>query len=116
MPQKDIKSKAKQIKLLLLDVDGVLTDGSIIYNEQGEEIKIFNARDGAMIKWLKRAGIKTAILSGRESRAVEHRAEELEIDVVIQNAKDKLKAFDNFLSEPSVECILHQLYSEKFPD
>ena len=58
MEENRLKIKASQIKLLLLDADGVLTDGSIIYDEQGREVKVFNVRDGAMVKWLKRAGIE----------------------------------------------------------
>ena len=99
MPQKDIKSKAKQIKLLLLDVDGVLTDGSIIYDEQGREVKVFNVRDGAMVKWLKRVGIEVAILTGRKSKALERRAEELGVEILIQDAKDKLFAFQSLLEK-----------------
>jgi len=99
MEKSQLKIKAKKIKLLLLDVDGVLTDGSIIYDEQGRELKIFNVRDGAMVKWLKRAGIEVAILSGRKSKAVEKRAKELGVELVIQDAKDKLPAFQTLLKQ-----------------
>ena len=103
MEKSQLKIKAKKIKLLLLDVDGVLTDGSIIYDEQGRELKIFNVRDGAMVKWLKRAGIEVAILSGRKSKAVEKRAKELGVELVIQDAKDKLPAFQSLLKQTGLK-------------
>lgn len=84
---------------MLLDVDGVLTDSSIIYDGNGQEIKVFNVRDGASIKWLERAGIEVAILSGRNSKPVLVRAKELGIEKVIQSALDKLSAFEKFLAE-----------------
>jgi len=99
MSRKFFQSKARKIKLLLLDVDGVLTDGSIIYDGSGQEVKAFNVRDGASIKWLQRAGIEVAILSGRNSKPVLVRAKELGIEKVLQSALDKLSAFENFLAE-----------------
>lgn len=80
------------IRLLLLDVDGVLTDGRIIYDGKGQEWKFFNVKDGHGIKLLQRGGVEVGILSGRESSAVGIRARELKIDLVIQKAWDKVKA------------------------
>jgi 3-deoxy-D-manno-octulosonate 8-phosphate phosphatase (KDO 8-P phosphatase) len=79
-----IKEKAKKIKLLILDVDGVMTDGSIILDNEGNEFKRFHVRDGHGIKMLNRAGIETAIITGRSSRVVEIRAKELGIVEVHQ--------------------------------
>jgi 3-deoxy-D-manno-octulosonate 8-phosphate phosphatase (KDO 8-P phosphatase) len=84
----------KKIKMLIMDVDGVLTDGSILLDAHGEDIKVFNSQDGAGIKYLHRAGLKCAILSGRSSPAVEARAKELEIEDVFQGAKDKVVSYE----------------------
>lgn len=84
-----VRKKAQDIKLLLLDVDGVLTDGSIVINGRGEEIKRFHVRDGEGIKLLNRAGIRIGLISGRYSQAVTHRARELGIRIVYQRVLDK---------------------------
>lgn len=80
------------IACMVFDVDGVLTDGGITIMDNGEEIKTFNSRDGHGMKLLMRAGIEVAILTGRTSRVVEHRARELGITHVVQGAKDKKAA------------------------
>jgi 3-deoxy-D-manno-octulosonate 8-phosphate phosphatase (KDO 8-P phosphatase) len=79
----------KQIKALVLDADGVLTDSRIYIGDSGEEMKAFNSKDGQGLKLIMRAGIKVAVITGRSSRALEHRCRELEIDHLIQNAQDK---------------------------
>lgn len=78
-----------KIRAFILDVDGVLTDSMIYLSDNGEETKTFNTKDGHGIKLLQRAGIEVAICTGRRSKAVEHRAEELGIQHVIQGAWDK---------------------------
>jgi 3-deoxy-D-manno-octulosonate 8-phosphate phosphatase (KDO 8-P phosphatase) len=88
-----------RIELLLLDVDGVLTDGRIVYTDGGQEIKAFHVRDGSGIKYWRRSGKRAAILSGRASAVVTRRAAELGIDSVVQGADDKLLAFERMLSE-----------------
>ena len=87
------------IELLVLDVDGVLTDGRITLTPDGAEIKTFHVRDGAGMKYWKRVGKKLAIISGRGSQAVVLRARELDVDVVCLNAKDKLPAFRDVLEQ-----------------
>jgi len=94
-----IRDKAKKIKLLLLDVDGVLTDGTIYVGAEGEALKVFNVKDGTGIKWLQRAGFKVGLLTGRDSPQVKARAAELAIDIVVQDAKIKLPAFEKILAE-----------------
>ena len=89
MPPKDWKNRAQKIHLLLLDVDGVLTDGRIAYDGTGREIKFFDVKDGQGIKFLQGGGIEVGILSSRESRAVKKRAEELGIRLVRQKVQDK---------------------------
>ncbi len=94
-----LKDKIKKIKLLLLDVDGVLTRGDIIYNDKGIESKIFNVEDGHGIKLLKRAGIDIGIITGRESNVVNVRAKELGITIIVQKSRNKLEAFYKILEE-----------------
>ena len=81
---------AAKIKILILDVDGVLTDGAIIFGQDGEIMKQFNAKDGMGIGLLHQAEIKTAIITGRESRIVRLRGEELKIADIYQGSKDKM--------------------------
>ena len=84
---------AARIDGLVLDVDGVLTDGKITYNNKGEESKNFHVRDGSSIKLLLKNGIDIAILSGRTSQSVERRAEELGITKIVLGAESKLNGF-----------------------
>lgn len=86
--------KAKKVRLLVLDVDGVMTTGELLYSRNGEECKAFNVRDGLGIKMLIREGIKVAIISGRRSRAVDLRADELGIEDVYQGVRDKAAVFE----------------------
>jgi 3-deoxy-D-manno-octulosonate 8-phosphate phosphatase (KDO 8-P phosphatase) len=89
----ELIERIRQIKLLLSDVDGVLTDGGIIIDDHGLETKRFNVKDGHGIKLLQRAGIEVALLTGRTSKVVSHRAAELHITNIIQGAKDKKTAY-----------------------
>ena len=84
-----IEEKAAKIKLLFLDVDGVMTDGRITLNDQGEETKSFDVKDGHGLKMLMNGGVEVIIISARKSRAVEHRARELGIEEVYQGVTDK---------------------------
>lgn len=95
--KKNIKEKLKEIKLLILDVDGVMTDGRIIMDNAGRELKNFDVRDGHGIKMIQRYGIKVAILTGRKSKVVEHRAKDLEIGDVYQKAFNKKEIFEKIL-------------------
>src|SRR3989339_1798905 len=88
-----------KIKLLVLDVDGVLTDGSIIVNADGTESKTFNTHDGHAIRLWQRAGFKTAFLSGRDSVPTKVRAEQLEIQYVFQNCHYKLPVLEKLVNE-----------------
>lgn len=92
-----ITEKARNIKLLILDVDGVLTDGKVVYADSGEELKFFNVKDGHGIKLLVRAGIDVAIITGRYSKAVENRAADLGIKMVFQKALNKIEAYEEIL-------------------
>lgn len=95
------KALASQIKLLILDVDGVLTDGSLFYDNQGQEYKAFNSRDGHGLRMLQEAGVKVAILTGRQSELVQHRASNLNIpaELIFQGFRDKRPAFEALLQQ-----------------
>ena len=89
-----MKSKLVKIKLILMDVDGVLTDGEIIYSSDGSEIKKFHVQDGMGITLARMAGLKTGIITGRISEMVKRRAEELKFDVVSQGSFNKLPQYE----------------------
>lgn len=93
----------KEIKLVIIDVDGVLTDGSIFIDSEGREAKAFNVLDGTGISYLHRVNIKTAIISGRTSKAVDHRAKELNIAEVHQGIKNKLDVYNDILGKYSLK-------------
>ncbi|OPX38961.1 MAG: phenylphosphate carboxylase subunit delta [Desulfobacteraceae bacterium 4484_190.1] len=84
-----LREKAARIKLLFLDVDGVMTDGRIIMNDRGEETKCFDVKDGQGLKILLSSGIEVVIITGRNSKVVSHRAHELGIKEVYQGVKEK---------------------------
>ena len=94
---KEHVKKASFIKAIFFDVDGVLTDGKIIYDDNGREIKNFNVKDGLIISHLKKAGILTGGISGRESAAVTKRFAELKIDFCHQGIIDKAMAFEKLI-------------------
>ncbi|MBW2552782.1 MAG: phenylphosphate carboxylase subunit delta, partial [Deltaproteobacteria bacterium] len=93
------REKLKPIKLLILDVDGVLTDGKILYTDRGEEIKAFDVKDGHGIKLLIRSGTEVALITGRESEVVLHRARELGIEQVYQKVTNKIEVYEKILKE-----------------
>jgi len=103
MPDKQ-KINLSKIKMLVIDVDGVLTDGSVIINADGTESKKFNLLDGHGIKMWHRAGFKVAIISGRSSEATTVRAKQLEIEYVIQGCKNKLPVFELLLEETKLSA------------
>ena len=90
--------KIRNVKVLILDVDGVLTDGRIIISDDGQETKGFNVRDGHGLKMIKRIGIEVIFLTGRKSRVVEHRARELGVERVYQGILDKRAAFEDLVA------------------
>ncbi len=90
------------IKLLALDVDGVMTDGTILYTEKGEEIKAFNAQDGLGIKYLRKAGIEVAVISGRQSKPLERRLIDLGVRRMRLKCKDKTTALSDICDDMGV--------------
>jgi len=101
----DAAEKAKNIRLFLVDVDGVLTDGGIVYDVEGREIKRFHVRDGHGIKMLQRAGVEVGIITGRTSEVVAVRAKELGISIVLQGAADKVAAWKEIISGKGISPL-----------
>lgn len=95
----DILRRARDIQLLVLDVDGVLTAGELYLSDSGEEIKAFSTLDGQGVKLLQSSGIQVGIISGRKSALVARRAENLGIQIVIQGREDKLNALNEICAE-----------------
>ncbi|MFI5304533.1 MAG: KdsC family phosphatase [Nitrospiria bacterium] len=114
--KRDLIEKASRIKLFLMDVDGVLTDGRINYDEEGREFKSFHIHDGHGIKMLKEAGIKTGIISGRKSKAAEARAKELSIDECYMGVTDKTKKFEEILKRLGLKEIEVAYIGDDLPD
>lgn len=105
-----------KINLLVLDVDGVLSDGKIVLTPSGEEIKSFHVRDGSGMKYWRRAGKKLAVISGRSSAAVSLRAKELGVDAVRLGAKDKLPAYQEVLAELGASPAETAVMGDDLPD
>jgi 3-deoxy-D-manno-octulosonate 8-phosphate phosphatase (KDO 8-P phosphatase) len=95
----EVEPRARRLRALILDVDGVLTDGRVTYLPGGHESKTFHVRDGLGIQLLVNARIRTAIISGRASEVVERRGRELGIDPILQGVDDKVGAFEKLLAD-----------------
>ena len=106
----------KQIDLLLLDVDGVLTDGRIIYTDGGEEIKAFHVKDGMGLRLLMQAGIKTGIVTGRRSEALLHRCRNLGIHYIFDGIKDKGTFIDTITEQTGVAAPNMAFVGDDLPD
>ena len=95
--------KVKPVKLLLLDVDGVLTDGSITYTDEGSEIKTFHVRDGFGMRQLQKAGVKIGIITARSSKALLRRAQDLSITHIHQGIRNKVEAYEEIRNSLKLE-------------
>lgn len=95
----DLLKKAADIRLLIFDVDGVLTDGSLYFADDGQEYKAFNSRDGHGMKMLQASGVDVAIITGRTSKVVKHRMDNLGIKHVYQGQVEKLPAFEELIAK-----------------
>jgi 3-deoxy-D-manno-octulosonate 8-phosphate phosphatase (KDO 8-P phosphatase) len=107
---------AARIRLLVLDVDGVLTDGRLWFGAEGEALKVFHVRDGAGLKALQRAGIQVAIISGRRSAAVEQRCAELGIRHLLQGREDKAAALRELLAALAMTAAATACVVDDTPD
>lgn len=95
----DLQQKAKNVEIILMDVDGVLTSGDIVYNSKGEEIKFFNAHDGLGIRLAHEAGLKTGLISARDSEAIRIRARELNMEHLYLGKYNKIKSYEMLMKE-----------------
>jgi 3-deoxy-D-manno-octulosonate 8-phosphate phosphatase (KDO 8-P phosphatase) len=102
--KKSLREKLQHIKILIMDVDGVMTDGRIIINDDGRETKNFDVRDGHGIKLVQRYGIEVALLTGRQSEVVKHRANELGITEVHQKIFNKKEVFAEILQKNNLNA------------
>lgn len=99
----DILQKAANIKLVIFDVDGVLTDGSLFIGDDGQEYKAFHSKDGHGMRMLQDSGVDIAIITGRVSKVVEHRAKDLGIRHVYQGKRDKLPAYKELMQHVGLQ-------------
>ena len=95
----DIINKAKNIELVIFDIDGVMTDGSLFFGDDGQEYKAFNSFDGHGLRMLQECGVKVAIITGRQSNVVKHRMNDLGVSLLYQGYRDKTPAFEMLLKE-----------------
>lgn len=102
--EEKILEKARKIKLLLLDVDGVLTDGRIIYDSRGRDMKFFDVHDGLGVYLLKQAGIPAILITAKGSRAIKPRARDMQVDIVFENISPKTAVLDKILSKYKVNA------------
>jgi len=112
----DLTKALKRVRLLLLDVDGVLTDGSIVYSDRGEEIKAFHVRDGLGIRLLMNAGIEAGVVTGRSSRALFHRCRNLGLKRVHGGVRDKTAALEAILVETGLAAEQTAFVADDLPD
>lgn len=112
----EILKRAQKIKLLLMDCDGVLTDGSLYFSASGEELKVFNVRDGQGIVSWHRAGFQSGIISGRNSPIVNKRATELGIRFIKQSSKNKIEDFENIILDAGVSATETAFVGDDLPD
>lgn len=100
----DAYERAKKIKLIIFDVDGVMTNGSLYLNDDGQELKAFNSLDGHGMKMLRLSGVELAIITGRTSRSVELRARNLGIDLFFQGVADKAQKFAELIAARGLDA------------
>jgi len=111
-----LSTRIRRIRLVAFDVDGVLTDGTFGLTGGGGEIKFFHVHDGSAIKYLHRAGIRTALLSGRRARAVEHRAKELGIPFVLLGFKFKVEGLEKLIHRAQLPAGQICFVGDDLPD
>ena len=112
----DLKNKASKIKMVVFDVDGVMTDGSITYDENGVEYKTFNVKDGQGIVRITKEGIITAIITARNNATVKHRFENLGMSRLFMGQKDKMVAMKQLLEEYNLELSQVAYMGDDLPD
>ena len=99
----DIIEKAKNIELVIFDIDGVMTDGSLFFDNNGDEYKAFNSLDGHGLRMLQECGVRVAVITGRKSELVKHRMNDLGVTLLYHGYRDKIPAFKSLLEEVQLE-------------
>lgn len=112
----DIDARAQKVRVLLLDVDGVLTDGRLFYLPDGEEARVFNVRDGLGVQLLRASGLKVGMLSGKTVEVVRRRGEELGVELLLLGIEDKVAAFDQALEKLGVKAEEVCYVGDDLPD
>lgn len=112
----ELKNKASKIKMVVFDVDGVMTDGSITYDENGVEYKTFNVKDGQGIVRITKEGIVTAIITARNNATVKHRFENLGMSRLFMGQKDKMVAMKQLLEEYNLDLSQVAYMGDDLPD
>lgn len=116
MVDDNLTERARKIKLAVFDVDGVMTDGSLYYDDKGSELKAFNILDGLGIKLLQKSGVSVAIITGRSSVIVAKRAKEINVDLLIQGREDKLTALNEIVTQLQLSLAEVAYLGDDLPD
>ncbi|MCP3688372.1 MAG: 3-deoxy-manno-octulosonate-8-phosphatase KdsC [Gammaproteobacteria bacterium] len=111
-----IKDKASAVRLVIFDIDGVLTNGGLQFDNQGREYKTFNSLDGQGIRMLLECGIEVAIITGRQSDLVEHRMRDLGVELIYQGNRDKRPAFAELLNKTGLQASQVAYLGDDLPD
>ena len=112
----EMSQRAAKIRMVMMDLDGVLTDGRIIYGDYGDELKFFDVQDGLGLTLLHEAGLRTVVISARKSRINQRRARELKIGKLYQNIHDKLKMFEKLLKKHKLQAGEICYVGDDWPD
>jgi 3-deoxy-D-manno-octulosonate 8-phosphate phosphatase (KDO 8-P phosphatase) len=112
----DLAEKAKSIQLLIMDCDGVLTDGRLYFSDDGEQMKVFHVRDGQGLVTWHRAGLRSAIISGRDSPIVELRGKQLGVEFIVQGCSDKASAYHDLLIAAGITAEQTAFIGDDTPD
>lgn len=111
-----LNDRLQQIQMVLLDVDGVLTTGEIIYSDSGEQIKVFNVKDGVGIRLMKEAGLQVGIVTGRTGEALRHRCRNLGLDILFDGVHEKDKVLDDIIARTGIEKHAMAFVGDDLPD
>ncbi len=112
----DAQARARRLKLMAFDIDGVFTDGSLYYSDEGIELKAFNTLDGLGLKMLQKAGIAVAVITGRKAGCVEARMQNLGIDLLFQGIENKLEAMHGLLDRLGIAATEAGYMGDDLPD
>lgn len=116
MPTEALRQRARTIKLVAFDIDGVMTDGRLYYTDFGNEMKAFNVKDGIALNWLRATGVDVAIITGRTSALVKKRAADLKIDKLIQGREDKVVALKEMMAPLGLQPEQVAYLGDDLPD